>query len=98
VIQWQHVDNMAPVTMELQRGYATTENLSSQGLRAGQPNRRKVVGGGQPHAVIRGQQESLCGKPMRMFADGVPGSLERLCPQCEGLLQDADWTRPGEQP
>lgn len=69
--------------MDLVRGY-TSVKARQGGLGGGRlhPRARDVLPEGPPHAVIRGESESLCGRAVIHFLEWPPSSFEKLCPRC----------------
>lgn len=77
--QWQGA-NLAVMSLDLEKGYTGTE-IRQGGLAAGRQRQREMPAG-DPHAVIRGEQESLCHRMIRARLPRPPGSMETLCTEC----------------
>lgn len=76
--------------MDLERGY-TSISLHQGGLAAGR-QRMYEIPDGDPHAVVRGERETLCGVLVR-DQPRLPwpwGSMERPCPRCAELAQELE--------
>jgi hypothetical protein len=70
--------------MDLEKGYTRTR-LHRGGL-AARRQRQREKPDGDPHAVISGERETLCGQVVRTRAQWPPGSMETLCSDCADEL------------
>jgi hypothetical protein len=84
--------------MDLERGY-TRVTRHQGGLAAGRQHIREMPDG-DPHAVVIGEREALCGATV-LKQPRLPwpvGSMEKLCPRCAAELArlEADRTSADE--
>ena len=77
------------MTLHLETGY-TSVRLQRVGAGGHMPE----VPDGEPHMVIKGDRETVCGRVVRARQAGPPSRNERPCPDCIERLQEvdsADW-------
>jgi hypothetical protein len=72
--------NLAVMSLDLEKGYTRTE-IRRGGLAAGRQRQREMPAG-DPHAVVRGEGDTLCGQVVRVRLPFPLGMGETLCPEC----------------
>ena len=74
------------MTMDLERGY-TSVRLQQSGVRG----RMHEIPDGEPHAVVRGARDTLCGRVVRARLPWTTVPMEEaLCPDCAELAQELE--------